>query len=128
MTKYLPKQMAATKRRLVKHLFARLILAFAFAASTVHAPAIAHEEPASHHADFGASVVFEALADHHGDEAPSHDGSGESLHHHHCPTALDTRLPDIALCAKSAKSSLPFHRANPLTSFSLAPPTEPPST
>lgn len=127
MTNYLPKQMVATKRRLVKHLLARLILAFAFVASTIHAPAIAHEELASHHIDHGASDVYEALADHHGDEAPSHDGAGESLHHHHCPTALDTRILDIALCAKAAKSSLPFHRANPLTSFSQAPPTEPPS-
>lgn len=111
----------------MKHLLARLILAFAFVASTVHAPAIAHEEAASHHADIGASAAHDVIADHHGDEAPVHDGAGDSLHHHHCPTALDARTNDIALGATSAKALLSLARANPLTSFSQAPPTEPPA-
>lgn len=127
MMKYLLKQAATTKRRLVKHLLARLILAFALVASTVHAPAMAHEEPASHHADRSAVDLHDASADHHGDEGPSHDGTGEGLHHHHCPTALDTNTTDIALGVAAAKSSAPFHRPAPLTSFSQAPPTEPPS-
>lgn len=114
-------------QRIVKHLFARLILVFAFVASTFHAPAVAHEEPGSHHAEYGVSVSHDAITDYHGDEAPSHEGAGDSLHHHHCPAALDARTADIALLATSVKVVLPFHRANPLTSFSQAPPTEPPS-
>lgn len=127
MTNYLPKPGATTKRGLVKLFCARLILVFAFVASTFHAPAVAHEEPASHHAEHGESAAHSAMADHHGDEAPSHEGASDSLHHHHCPTALDARTADIALLAASAKALLSFDRANPLTSFSQAPPTEPPS-
>ena len=127
MTNYLPKPGATTKRGLVKYLLARLILVFALVASTIHAPAVAHEEPASHHTEHGVSFGHDAMTDYHGDEAPSHEGAGESLHHHHCPTALDARTTDIALAATCAKALLPFHRANPLTSLSQAPPTEPPS-
>ena len=127
MTNYLPKPGATTKRGLVKYLLARLILVFALVASTIHAPAVAHEEPASHHAEHGESAAHSAMADHHGDEAPSHEGASDSLHHHHCPTALDARTADIALLAASAKALLSLDRANPLTSFSQAPPTEPPS-
>jgi hypothetical protein len=127
MTNYLPKPGATTKRGSVKLFCARLILIFAFAASTFHAPAVAHEEPVSHHTEHGESAAHSAMADHHGDEAPSHEGASDSLHHHHCPTALDARSADIALLAASAKALLSFDRANPLTSFSQAPPTEPPS-
>ena len=127
MTNYLPKLGGTTKRKVVKHLLARLILVVAFVASTFHAPVIAHEEPGSHHREHGASAAHGAMADDNGDEAPSHEGAGDSLHHHHCPTALDSRTTDIALVATSAKALLSFHRANPLTSFSQAPPTEPPS-
>ena len=127
MTNYLPKPGATTKRGLVKYLLARLILVFALVASTIHAPAVAHEEPASHHTEHGVSFGHDAMTDYHGDEKPSHEGAGDSLHHHHCPTALDARTTDIALVAASAKALLSFHRANPLTSFSQAPPTEPPS-
>lgn len=127
MTNYLPKLEGATKRKVVKHFLARLILVVAFVASTFHASAIAHEEPGSHHTEHGVSGGHDAMADHHGDQAPLHDGAGDSLHHHHCPTALDARTADIALAATSATALLSFHRANPLTSFSQAPPTEPPS-
>jgi hypothetical protein len=111
----------------VKHLLARLILVVAFLASTFHVPVIAHEEPGSHHTEHAVSSSYDAMADDHGDEAPSHDGVGDSLHHHHCPTALDARTADLAPAAISAKPLLLFHRPNPLTSFSQAPPTEPPS-
>jgi hypothetical protein len=127
MTNHLTKLRGTTKQGLVKFLFARLVLVLALVASTIHAPAVAHEEPASHHTEHGVSVGHDAMADDHGDEAPSHEGAGDSLHHHHCPTALDARTADIALAATCAKALLPFHRANPLTSFSQAPPTEPPS-
>lgn len=127
MTKYLLKKAATTKRRLVKHMLARLILALVLVTGTFHAPAIAHDDPASHHADHGWAAAHDAIADHHGDESPSHDNSGDSLHHHHCPTALDIRATDIALGVASAKTVLSFHRASPLTSFSQAPPTEPPA-
>ena len=111
----------------MKHFLARLILAVAFVASTFHAPVVAHEEPASHNTEHGVSVGHDVMTDYHDDEAPSHEGAGDSLHHHHCPTALDARTADIALLAASAKALLSFDRANPLTSFSQAPPTEPPS-
>lgn len=124
MTNYLPKQTVPTKRGLVKLLLARLILVFAFVASTVHAPAVAHEEPASHH---GTSATHDAIADHHGEEAPAHEGTGDSVHHHHCPTALDARTSDIAFVVLDGKAQLSLARANPLTSFSQAPPTEPPA-
>lgn len=127
MTNHLTKLRGTTKRKAVSHLLARLILVVAFVASTFHAPVIAHEEPGTHHTERGVSISHDAMADDHGDEAPSHDGAGDSLHHHHCPTALDARTTDIALVAASTKALLSFHRANPLTSFSQAPPTEPPS-
>jgi len=127
MTNHLPKLRGTTKRRTVKLLLARLILVVAFVASTFHAPVIAHEEPGSHHTEHGASSSHVAMADDHGDEAPSHDGAGDSLHHHHCPTALDARMADLASAVTSTKALLSLHRAHPLTSLSQAPPTEPPS-
>ena len=127
MTNHLTKLRGTTKRKAVSHLLARLILVVAFVASTFHAPVIAHAEPGSHHSEHGVSSSHDAMADDHGDEAPSHDGAGDSLHHHHCPTALDARTADLALAATSAKALFSRYRANPLTSFSQAPPTEPPS-
>ena len=110
----------------VMQMFFRLILAFAFVASTVHAPAIAHEGPANHHVDQIAVSADGAILGHDGD-TPSSSDIGDSVHHHHCPTALDTRVSDIALGVESGKALLPFDRASILTSFSQAPPTEPPS-
>ena len=127
MTNHLTKLRGTTKRKAVSHLLARLILVVAFVASTFHAPVIAHEEPGTHHTERGVSISHDAMADDHGDEAPSHDGAGDSLHHHHCPTALDARTANPSPAPTSAKALLSFHRANPLTSFSQAPPTEPPS-
>jgi len=106
---------------------ARLILAFAFIASTAHAPAIAHEDVASHHADHKAASVSDAIMDNHGDSSLSHEGVGDSIHHHHCPSALDARQTDIAFGATSGKTLLSLHSFAALTSFSQAPPTEPPS-
>lgn len=127
MTKRLLRVDVVAMRKSMLQIIARLILAFAFVASTAHAPAIAHEEPASHHADHKAASVSDAILDHHGDAPSSPEGTGESVHHHHCPSALDTLATDVALGAMSGKALLPLQRAAVLTSFSQAPPTEPPS-
>jgi len=52
---------AVAKRKSMMQFIARLILAFAFVASTAHTPAIAHEEPASHHADHKAASVSDTI-------------------------------------------------------------------
>lgn len=127
MTKCLPQIASTATCQFVTHLLIRLILAFAFVASTSHAPAIAHEEPASHHGNHGAASGLDTILDHHGDAPSSPEGTGDSVHHHHCPSALDTHGTDVALGAMSDKSLLALERSTVLTSFSQAPPTEPPS-
>lgn len=127
MMKRLLRVDAVAKRKSMMQFIARLILAFAFVASTAHTPAIAHEEPASHHADHKDASASDAVMDHHGDAPSSPEGTGEGVHHHHCPSALDARATDVALGATSGKALLPLQRAAVLTSFSQAPPTEPPS-
>lgn len=127
MTKCLPINTAAAKRSVVLQLFTRLILVLAFLAGTVHAPAIAHAEPASHHGDHGAFSSHDVLTDHHEAPSSSPDDAGEGLHHHHCPAAVDTRAVDVAIGMVAAKIVLPFHRSAALSSFSQAPPTEPPA-
>ena len=118
---------AVAKRKSMMQFIARLILAIAFVASTAHTPAIAHEEPASYHADHKAASVSETIIDNHGDTSLSHEGVGDSIHHHHCPHALDAREADIAFGGTSGKTVLSLHSFAALTSFSQAPPTEPPS-
>ncbi len=127
MMKRLLRADAVAKRKFMMQIFARLILAFAFVASTSHTPAIAHEEPASHHADHKAASASDAEMEHRNDAPSSPEGAGEGVHHHHCPSALDARATDVALGATSGKALLPLERAAVLTSFSQAPPTEPPS-
>jgi len=124
MMKGLRRTDAVAKRDGMMQIIARLILAIAFVASTAHSPAIAHEEPASHH---GVAFAHDAIIDHHEDAPSSHEGAGDSVHHHHCPSALDARATDVALGATSGNALLPLPRAAVLTSFSQAPPTEPPS-
>jgi hypothetical protein len=127
MMKSLRRIDAVAKRKGMMQFIARLILAFAFVASTAHTPAIAHEEPASHHGNHGTASDHDAITENHGDAPSSHEGAGDSVHHHHCPSALDARANDIALGATSGKALLPLQRTAVLTSFSQAPPTEPPS-
>ena len=115
------------KRTTVKHLFARLILVLAILAGTIHAPAMAHPEPADHHAAHGSISHLDALVDHHEAPASSPDGTSENLHHHHCPAAVAALGADIAAARIDGKQVLAIHLAAALTSFSQAPPTEPPS-
>jgi hypothetical protein len=126
MINYLPIRTSTAKQTTVMHLFARLILLFAFAASTIHAPAVAHENLSSQH-DHHSVSAHDATSDHHSDEEPAQEGAGESLHHHHCPNALDTNDAGIALGALPDRTLLSRHPATVLTSFSQAPPTEPPA-
>jgi len=127
MMKCLRRIDAVAKRKFMMKIIARLILAFAFIASTAHTPAIAHEEPATHHSDHKAAFAHDTITDHHNDAPSSHEGAGDSVHHHHCPSALDARATNIVLGVTSGKALLPLQRAAVLTSFSQAPPTEPPS-
>ena len=105
----------------------RLIIAFAFIASTMHTPVTAHVEPVSLHSDDFAASTHDMIMDHHDNAPSSPDGAGDSMHHHHCPTALDIPVTEAPFGGTSGKALLPSHRSTPLTSFSQAPPTEPPS-
>lgn len=115
------------KRSTVKQWFARLILVFAILAGAIHAPAMAHPDPSDHHATHGSISHLDALADHHDAPTSSPDGTSENLHHHHCPAAVSALGADIAASRIDGKQVLAIHRAAVLTSFSQAPPTEPPS-
>jgi len=127
MKNCLPKYRLATNAKVVLLLLARMILAFAFIAGTAHAPAIAHESMANHHVDHGEFSAHDAVSDQDRDGSPSHDGSGDSLHHHHCPTALGAASAHGDEDVTVSKTLMPFHRASPLSSLSQAPLTEPPS-
>lgn len=115
------------KQLIVKLVFARMILVFALITGAVHAPAAAHAEVASHHADHGVASGHVELAADFGDPASSQDGTDESVQHHHCPTALGTSAHAFSLGPITRKALLPAHREANLTSFSQAPLTEPPS-
>lgn len=110
----------------MKLLFARLILVFALVAGTLHAPAMAHGESAHHHVDHGETSASDVLADE--NEAPeSSREAGESVHHHHCPAAVPARTADMAHSLMAGGLLLPVDRTAALSSFSQAPPTEPPA-
>ena len=128
MMKSLRRTDAVAKCKGMMQIIARLILAFAFVASTAHTPAIAHEEPANHHGNISTMPDHDSIAGYHGEAPSSHEGAGDSVHHHHCPSVLDSRATDIAFGETSGKTLLLLQRAAVLTSFSQAPPTEPPST
>ncbi|MEQ1494707.1 MAG: hypothetical protein ABL912_02955 [Novosphingobium sp.] len=111
----------------MKQLIARLILVVAFFAASVHAPAMAHPEPTDHKVVHGSISILDALVDHHEAPASSPESTGENLHHHHCPAAVSARSADVADARIDGEQVLAIHRAAALTSFSQAPPTEPPS-
>lgn len=118
---------AVVKKPVVNLVIARMILVFALVAGAIHAPAAAHAEVASHHADRGAAAAHAELVADFGDPASSQGGTDESVQHHHCPTALGAPAHALSLSPITGKALLPAHREANLTSFSQAPPTEPPS-
>lgn len=126
MTKYLFISVQAAKRPSVTQFLARLILIFAFVVCTLHTPALAHVEPSRHHADHGETSAPGALADD-SDAPKSSRDAGDSVHHHHCPAAVAARTVDMAHALIAEGLLLPVHRAAALSSFSHAPPTEPPA-
>lgn len=118
---------ALAKQPIVKFALARLLLVFAFVAGAIHAPAAAHTEAASHHADHGIAAAHAELVAELGEPVSSQDGTDETVQHHHCPTALGAPAPAFSLGLTAGKALRPAHREANLTSFSQAPPTEPPS-
>ena len=125
---------AVAKQPIVKLVLARMILVLALVAGAIHAPAAAHAEVAghpaevaSHHADHGVAAAHAERTADFDDPASSQDGTEESVQHHHCPTALGAPGPAFSLDPITGKALLPAHREANLTSFSQAPPTEPPS-
>jgi hypothetical protein len=111
----------------VTQVLIRLIIAFAFIASTMHAPVTAHVELVNPHSGGVAASTHDMITDHHDDVPSSPDGAGDGVHHHHCPTAVDTRVTDDPFGGTSGKALLSLLRSTTLTSFNQAPPTEPPS-
>lgn len=118
---------AVAKQPIVKLVLARMILVLALVAGAIHAPAAAHAEVAGHHADHGVAATHAERTADFDDPASSQDGTEESVQHHHCPTALGAPGPAFSLDPITGKALLPAHREANLTSFSQAPPTEPPS-
>lgn len=115
------------KQPIVKLVLTRMILVFALVAGAIHAPATAHAEVAGHHADHGVAAAHAELAADLGEPASSQDGTDETVQHHHCPTALGAPAHAFGLGPLMGKALLAAHREVSLTSFSQAPPTEPPS-
>lgn len=111
----------------MKLFVARLILVFALVVGTMHAPIAAHTIETSQHVDHGDGAAYEDLADEPGNPASSNDGAAGSVHHHHCPTALDACASAFSFGPVTGKVLLPAHREPNLTSFGQAPPTQPPS-
>lgn len=127
MTKWLLARVGAAKRLSVKQSLARLILVFVFLAGTLHAPAMAHPASSDHRAAHGDMIDLGAHADHHDEPASSPDGATDNLHHHHCPAAVSAGAADVTEARVDGEQFLAIHRAAALSSFSQAPPTEPPS-
>ena len=115
------------KRLIVKSLFVRMILVLALAAGTLHASETAHADPVSDHADHGCAAALDAAVDHHGESDSPDDGKSDSVHHHHYPSAMGARGCAFDDTLAAGKSLLHAHPQSSLTSFSQAPPTEPPS-
>lgn len=112
--------------RRVKHVFARLILVLALVVGTLHAPAIAHSEPEHHHVEHGETSVPDVLVDDSRGLESSPD-TGDSVHHHHCPAAVAAKTASMANALLAGSSLRPAYRTAALSSFSQAPPTEPPA-
>jgi hypothetical protein len=119
----LPASVPAATPSRVTFWFARLILMLALVAGTLHAPAAAHVDASSHHAQ-------SEVVDHHAIDIDDHNGStssGDTFHHHHCPAALGVAGVDLVSETVSGAALRPIGLIAAMTSRSQAPPTEPPS-
>jgi len=103
-----------------------LFLGFALISGMAHAPAVAHTGMEHAHSDHG-TVDILSLVEDNGDQSGLPDVQGDNVHSHQCPAAIDARSTSLGLNLIAGKLLLPFPRAAILTSFSQAPPTEPPS-
>ena len=109
-------------------LLARVILVFAIFAGTFHAPAMAHPQKSDQNVAHGALTAIDALSDLHDAPNSSSDGTGESLHHHHhCPAALSPQATTVDDLEPVSELALAVRQSAHLSSFSQAPPTQPPS-
>jgi hypothetical protein len=103
-----------------------LFLGIALVAGMSHAPAMAHPDEAHAHSSGEISTAESASENHHEDSKPS-PGNAESNAHTHLPPALATVHDTLFGRTLAAKKQFLFAKTDVLTSFSQAPPTEPPS-
>lgn len=103
-----------------------LVLGIALVAGMSHAPAMAHPEDAHAHSS-GEISAAEAESEDHRRDNQSSPGNAESTAHSHLPPVLATVHDSLFGSAFASKKQFLFVKTDVLTSFSQAPPTEPPS-
>ncbi len=103
-----------------------LVLGLALVAGMSHAPAMAHPEDAHAHSS-GEISAFEAASEDHLRDSQSSPGNAESNAHSHLPPVLATVHDSLFGSAFVSNKQFLFVKTDVLTSFSQAPPTEPPS-
>ncbi len=103
-----------------------LVLGIALVAGMSHAPAMAHPEDSHAHSSGEISAAEAASEDHRRDNQSS-PGNAESNTHSHLPPVLATVHDSLLGSAFASKKQFLFVKTDVLTSFSQAPPTQPPS-
>lgn len=103
-----------------------LFLGIALVAGMSHAPAMAHPDEAHAHSSGEISTTVSALDNHH-EDSQSTPGNAESNAHTHLLPALATAHDSLFESAFASRKQFLFVKTDVLTSFSQAPPTEPPS-
>ena len=103
-----------------------LVLGIALVAGMSHATAMAHPDEAHAHSSGEISTAESASENDHEDSQPL-PGNAESNAHTHLPPALATIHDSLFGNAFASKKQFLFVKTDVLTSFSQAPPTEPPS-
>ena len=102
------------------------VLGIALVAGMSHAPAMAHPDEDHAHAS-GEISMTESVSQNHQEDSQSSPGNAESNAHTHLPPVLATVHDSLFGSAFASKKQFLFVKTDVLTSFSQAPPTEPPS-
>lgn len=102
------------------------VFGVALVAGMSHAPALAHPEE-THARSSGEISLTVSVSDNHHEDKQSSPGNAESNAHTHLPPALATTHDSLFGNAFASSKQFLFVKTNVLTSFSQAPPTEPPS-
>lgn len=129
MTDFLPIMRAAANRQSMQGWLVSLFVMLAIFFGSIVVPATAHAEDvlAAHGSEMVALLEHADDADHGNNHEQDGDAPCHVVSHHHCSMALAVDAPALKLDFALRDAGTTALAASAMSSFSQAPPTEPPS-